>query len=126
MIFKKVNITTARIEGLEKQPYYFNHKCYWAWDIIFSDTHTFAVNNLTWIKMGDSEREAIKFCNGLKKKFNKANIYEGNKVALIFENEGRVIAIGSEGKDKWIDVRDKFKVKSFKDLNIVVTSLKVY
>ena len=126
MTFKDVNITTARIEGLEKEPYYFEHKCYWAWDIIFSTPNTFAVKNLTWIKMGDDSKEADKFCNMLKRNFKKANIHEGDKVTLVFETHGRVIAIGSIAQDKWIDVRDKFAVKRFKDLNIIVKKLKVY
>lgn len=76
--------------------------------------------------MGDTEEEGEKCCNQLKENFKEANIFEGNEVAVIFEDDGTVIAIGNLGEDVWIDVTDHFVKKPFKDLNIVITSLKVY
>ena len=110
MKFQKVNIATARIKGLKKPPYYFDHHCYYAWDI----------------KVGNTEEEGEVFCNQFKENFNEAHIYDGDKVAVIFGDDGRVLAIGNTGEDAWIDTTDKFVKKTFAELNIVITSLKVY
>ena len=126
MKFQEINIATARIEGLTKSPYYFDHHCYYAWDIMFSDTSTSSFHNLPFIKVGDTEEEGNTFCNQLKKNFEDAHIYEGSKVAVIFRNDGFIIAIGNLGEDSWIDVTAKFVKKTFEDLNIVITSLTVY
>ncbi len=123
---QEINIATGRIEGLSKPPYYFDHHCFYAWSITFSDTSTFFFNNLPFIKLGDTEEEGEIFCNQIKENFNKAHIHEGDEVAVIFGKDGDVIAIGSLGEDSWIDVTDKFTKKSFEDLNIVITSLRVY
>lgn len=126
MKFQKINIATARITGLTEPPYYFDHHCYYAWDIVFQDASTFAFNNLPSIKVGETEEEGEIFCNILKENFKRAHIYDGDKVAVIFGNDGYILAIGKPGKDVWIDTNDKFKVKNFKQLNVVITSLKVY
>jgi len=123
---QELNIATARIEGLTKPPYYFDHRCYYAWSISFSNTSNIFFRNLSFIKAGDTEEEAKTFCNMLKENFNEAHIHEGDKIAVIFKDDGSIIAIGSLGKDLWIDVTDNFVKKTFKELNIVVTSLKVY
>jgi len=54
------------------------------------------------------------------------HIYEGDKVAVIFKDNGQILAIGNTGEDAWIDTTDKFVKKTFAELNIVITSLKVY
>lgn len=126
MKFQKVNIATARIKGLKKSPYYFDHHCYYAWDIMFEDTSTLFFYNLPFIKVGNTEEEGEVFCNQLKENFNEAHIYDGDKVAVIFGDDGRVLAIGNTGEDAWIDTTDKFVKKTFAELNIVITSLKVY
>lgn len=125
MKFSEINIATGKIEGLDKPPYYFNHRCYYAWEISFYDTSTLTFNNLPFIRVGNTEEEGEKYCNEIKKIFKDANIHNDDKVAIIFENTGEVIAIGKTSKDVWIDVRDKFTKKTFAELNIVVTSLKV-
>jgi len=126
MKFQEVNIATARINGLTKQPYYFDHHCYWAWSIIFSDSSTSRFYNLPVIEVGDTEEEGIVLCNQLKENFKQAHIYDGDKVAVLFEANGSVRAIGSLGEDSWIDAGDKFVKKTFEELNIIITSLKVY
>lgn len=84
MKFQEVNIATARIKGLEKPPYYFEHHCYYVWDIMFEDTSTFSFRNLPFIKVGDTKEEGEIFCNQLKENFKEAHIYDGDKVAVIF------------------------------------------
>ena len=126
MNFQKINIATARIEGLTEPPHYFDHHCYYTWNLVFKDTSTFAFNNIPFIKVGNTEEEGEFFCNQLKENFNEAHIYDGDKVAVIFGDDGRVLAIGNTGSDAWIDTTDKFVKKTFSELNIVITSLKVY
>lgn len=126
MKFQEINIATARIDGLTKPPYYFEHCCFWAWGIMFSDTPTSEFYNLPFIKVGETEEEARIFCNQIKENFKQAGIYNGDKVVVLFEANGSVRAIGSIRRDSWIDVTDKFVKKTFKELNIVITSLKVY
>lgn len=126
MKFEKLNIATARINGLTNSPYYHSHLCFYAWDITFSDTSTSLFFNLPYIKVGDTEEEGEIFCNQLKKNFEEAHIYEGDKVAIIFGENGIVKAIGRLGADLWIDTNDKFVKKTFAELNIVITSLEVY
>ena len=126
MKFHEVSIATARIEGLTKPPYYFEHHCYWAWKIMFSDTSTLGFRNLKFIRLGKTEEEGEFLCNQIKENFKQAHINDGDKVAILFESNGRVRAIGRIGWDLWIDVKDKFAKKTFEELNIVITSLKVY
>lgn len=123
MKFQEIGVATARINGLTKDPYYFEHKCFWAWDIMFSDTsNLFDFDNIPFIKVGDTEEEAVSFCKGLKENFSKAHIKNRNKVTLllgpdVFGLGGRVHAISRDGR-VWIDVDDKFTVKLFKDLSL--------
>ena len=123
---QEINIATARINGLTKPPYYFDHRCFYAWNITFLDASILSFRNLPFIKVGDTEEEGEIFCNQLKENFKEAHIHEGDKIAVIFKNDGSVIAIGSLGEDLWIDVTDRFVKKIFEELNIVFTSLKVF
>lgn len=126
MKFQNVNIATARIEGLTKSPYYFEEKCFYAWNIMLKDTSTLLFNNIPFINVGDTEVDAKILCDHLKSNFKEAHIYEGDKVAVIFKDDGQILAIGNTGEDAWIDTTDKFVKKTFAELNIVITSLKVY
>lgn len=125
-MFKILNIATAKISGMESSPYYFEHKCYWAWGIQFEGCSYFFLPSLPFLKMGDTEDEAQLFCNTVKSNFHSAGIYEESKVVILFSNNGTVIAIGRVGQDIWIDINDKFRKKTFKELNIKVSTLKVF
>ena len=123
---KQICIATAQIRGLNDSPYYFEHHCFYAWRIIFLKPSTIRIDNLPVIPVGETKEEGEKFCNQLKQNFREALIHEGEKVAVIFEDDGQVLAIGSLGSNLWIDTRDKFVKKTFKELNININSLKVY
>ena len=126
MKFQDVSIATARIKGLNMFPYYHEHFDFNAVDIYFEDTSTFRFYNLSGIKVGNNKEEVEHFCNILKSHFNEAHIHDGDKVAVIFGDDGVVLAIGKPGEDAWIDVTDLFVKKTFAELNIVITSLKVF
>ena len=93
---------------------------------MFEDTSTLLFDNLTFIKVGNTTEEGEAFCNQLKANFKEAHIYDGDKVVVVFEDDGHVLAIGKIGEDAWIDTTDKFVRKTFSELHIVITSLKVY
>lgn len=126
MKVKKINIATARIQGLTKSPYYFEARCYYAWNITFKDTSNLFFNNLPFIKVGNTQEEGEIFCDLIKANFKAAHIHEGDKVAVIFGDDGCILAIARAGRDEWIDTTDKFVKKTFAELNIVFNSLKVY
>lgn len=121
-----IKIATGEINGLNKEPYYHNDLCAYFWDITFSNTSCFLFNNIPFIKVGNTEEESISFCNKLKKVFKEANIHDGERVAIIFKNSGKVIAIGKLGLNLWIDVRNNFALKTFKELKINIRSLRLY
>lgn len=124
---RKIQVAYATINGVTSEPYWFEHKSYFVWDIIFSKSSCTLFSDLPYIKVGDTWEEAHKFCVQLKKQFARAKIADGDKVTVLFGNDGHPIAIGStRKKDSWVDVRDNFTKKSFKELNILVTSLEMH
>ena len=64
--------------------------------------------------------------NFILSNLEQVNIHDGDKVAVIFDEEGNILALGKMKEDVWLDVTDDFKKKSFAELNIDITSLKVY
>lgn len=126
MKFQKVNIATAQIRGLEQKPYYFNQKCFWACDIKFFNTSCIFFDHIPFIKVGNTKEEANIVWEQLKDNFAKAGIREEDKVTILFEDNGHTLAIGQNAGDYWIDVGDKFAVKTFEELDITFSSLKVW
>ena len=118
-----LKITTATIR-LNTVPYYFEHHCYWAWDILFEDYPLFSFNSLTWLYMGDSKEEARKTCRTIKKVFANNSILDKSKVSVLYDEDG-IIAIGRDSKDCYIHVRDHFTVKTFTELNLNLASLAI-
>ena len=89
MQFRRIVIATAEIKGLDKEPYYFNHHCFWAWSIMFENPSSLlAFRNLPVIYLAYEEKEANEVCKQFKKAFEKANIHEGDTVALICNTKG--------------------------------------
>ena len=138
----KLNVTTARIHGLNDEPYWFEHRLFYAWAITFSDCLYHNLFNLDCIKVGDieekDEKAAKAFCQTLKENFKKANIEDESKVAILYTNDFKVLAIAHiEGnfnissisdlkKFFWIDVRQKFALKSFEQLYLFISYLAVH
>ena len=127
MKFRRIVIATAKIKGLEKDPYWFEHHCYWAWSLMFENPSSLlAFRNLPVIYLAYDEKEANEVCRQYKNALKKANIREGDEVALICNTKGDILAIGRTNSDSWVDVyQDKFKVKTFKELKLNISSLKV-
>ena len=119
-----IGIASATIKGLDKKPYYFDEKCFWAWNIRFDNAPLFAFNNLCFIYMGETEEEANKSYQEFKGSFTDNHIFEEDTVAIIYDKDG-IVAIGKDCQDCWIHVRDKYKAKTFKELNLSFDSLVV-
>ncbi|MBE5822274.1 MAG: hypothetical protein E7311_06810 [Clostridiales bacterium] len=128
MQFRRIVIATAEIKGLEKGPYYFDHHCFWAWSLRFENPSSLcAFRNLPSIYLSLDKQEASKVCAQFKKAFEKANIHEGDTVALICNTKGDILAIGRTNSDIWVDVyQDRFTVKTFKELKLNISSLKIW
>lgn len=121
-----VSIATARINGLNKSPYYFKEGEFYAVNITFTDSSTLLFDNMPYINVGNTREEANTFWSKMKKNFSDAHIHNYDKVAVIFDKYFHVVAIGNTGEDVWIDVADRFSKKTFRELNITIRSLKVY
>lgn len=119
-----IGIACATIKRLNNHPHYFDHKCFWTWDILFENQPLLTFDRLYSAYMGDTEDEANKAYDTFLERFNEIGIYNNNKVAVIYDNDG-IIAIGRSCKDAWIHIRDKFTVKTFKELGLSFESLVV-
>ena len=128
MKFRRIVIATAEIKGIDKDPYFFDHHCYYAWSLMFENpSNLMAFLNKPVIYLSHEEEEANKVCAEFKNAFKEANIHEGDRVVLICNTKGNILAIGATYSDKWVDVyQDKFTVKTFKELKLNVSSLKVW
>lgn len=122
-----VGIATARIHGLTNTPVHFKDLCFYGMSITFSETSTMSFDNITPIVGGKKCGEALWFCTMVVANFFSINIVDGYVVSVIFdEKNGSVIAIGASGRDAWIDVKNKFTVKTFNELKIKIDSLTVH
>lgn len=119
-----IGIACATIKRLNERPYYFDHKCFWVWDILLENQPLFTFDRLYSAYMGDTETEANKAYDTFLKRFNEIGIYNNNKVAVIYDNDG-IVAIGRSCQDTWIHIRDKFTVKTFRELELSFESLVV-
>lgn len=128
MNIKNASIATARIHGLKRGIYYSNDKCCYMFDITFSDSSTFLFDNLALINLTQERWNAQELYEMFQNNFNKANIYEDSKVAVLFDESGHVFAISKLGNnnDCWIDVEDMFTVKKFSELNTIIVSLNIH
>lgn len=115
---KLVGVSTARIHGLDREPYWFGHRDFYVCDISFSNASRPNFTNLSPIKTGITKVESEDFMKKLKSNFESAGIYEGSEVTIIFDSGGEVNAIGSKKKAKWIDVKDNYQPKTFYQLSI--------
>ena len=122
-----LGIAKARISGIDNEPTYFDHRCFWKIDIIFKKTSTLLFNHLNNIYMGDNFKEAKKYFENFKNNLKSVGIENGTHLEILFDKDnGRVIAFKNIFSDLWIDTSDKFKAKTFKDLNLSIDSLHIH
>lgn len=109
--------------------YWFEHRCFYAFDIDFKNSSTIFCPNLAYIPAGYGEDTAEDFLKAAKNYFLTAGIHDGDTVAVLFSDD-RVLAIGALGNDLWIDVHEGIfphvPPKDFSALGIKAKSLKVY
>lgn len=126
---KQYNICTATAL-LYISPVYWNESSTsYCFDITFQNLSYFLLENLHSNLEGLSQDEAANFYEEVKTYFKTGGIWSGTPVSILF-SDGQILAIGAHGKDVWYDVRDGVSPvatkKSFSELGIDITSLKVY
>ena len=62
MRFKEVGISTARIRGLNEKPYWFEHRCFWAWRLTFEEASYLGFLNLSTIYLAEEKENAEAIC----------------------------------------------------------------
>ncbi len=122
---KRISIGTARIEGLTYEPHYDEAQHHFYWKFSFHDSSMLFYQDISFICIGDDRDAAKGHFAIVCELFRTANIYEGDKVAVISDDNGKVLAIAGIGEEKWIDVRD-YRLKLFKNLDIQYDSLRVF
>ncbi|MBO5141679.1 MAG: hypothetical protein J6C46_01545 [Clostridia bacterium] len=123
-----INIAFATID-LEYEPFMFRHinaLGHYFCEFTFEYASTKKFNNPLNIKLGETEAKAVATQQQILMNFSEANIFLGDEVAIIFNDEGNILALGKMEEDVWLDVNDDFKKKSFVELNVDITSLKIF
>lgn len=109
--------------------YWFRRHHHYAFDITFKNTSSLLLKNLELINAGMDNDEAQDFLNALKKYFEQAGIVDGSDVIVLFSG-CQILAIGTRGKDLWIDVRKGVFIYTapvnFASLRMEIKSLEVY
>ena len=113
----KVNITSARINGLNGEKVCCCRNCY-QWIIAFTESSGGSFCSLLNIYLGDYEKEAEKKLNYFKKKFENAEICDEDEVSVLYDEKGNVHAVGKLKKDIWLDMDDQIFVKPFSKLAV--------
>ena len=109
--------------------YWFEHRCFYAFDIDFKESTSIFCPNLAYIPAGYDEERAEDFLKTVKHYFTTAGIHDGDSVAVLF-SDTQVLAIGALGNELWIDVHEGIfphvPPKDFSKLGLDTKSLKVY
>ena len=123
---KRITIGTSRIEGLTYEPHYDEENHYFYWKFTFTDSSMLLYQDLSFVCIGDDREAAKGHYAEVCEKLRACDIREGEKVAVLSEDDGKVIAIAGIGEETWIDVKDWYTLKSFKDLFAPYDSLRVF
>lgn len=116
-----IYITTATIR-FYKQLYLFPNSGKYTLTIKLEDCPPCCKNNRIYIPLHDSPDISDKLAHLYRRHFALNNIFNTSKVAIIFDDDG-IIAIGTNGADNYLDIRNNFKVKKFAELGINISSL---
>lgn len=120
----RFSLATATIFGLDMRPHTRNGV--YEWSITFC-RQTVVFDHIDFKYLGNNMEEAEKTCIPIKEQFLKAGIESCESVVVLIDAEtSKIRAISKKGSEYWIDVQDKFALKTFDELKINVTSLIVY
>ena len=123
MKINNINIATAEISHLSIRPTYFSHRCFYFWTIVFQHSSSPAFDHSIIINAGDSQEKADIFWKSCLKIFEDFHIFDGDRVWLVFNGGGQVIAVTTMNQDdnKWLDLTtNPFSQKTFDELNFKV------
>lgn len=123
---KSLNIATAQIYGIEENPSWFEHRCFFAWYLHFTMPSYYRLEPVLVLNVGKTFDEVKSFFPTFRNKMRQIQIEEGQMVGVIFENDGHIRAFAATGSNYWVDVQDQFKIKTFKELGIEFDALNVY
>ncbi len=125
--YQEINIATARI-SIQNMIFCEQTNKYFAWTICnftYYSHHSYKTQIIKQV-VGNNAEKCKFYCDKFKETFEQVHIHSGDKVAVMFNENGHIIAIGAIGKDSWIDMRSGLSKKSFKELNIIPASLSVF
>lgn len=114
-------ITTATVRFYENL-YLFPKSENYNWIIRLEDCPLCSANNRIYVELHKSYERALRMSKAARHYFAMNHIFDGTKASIIFNSEG-IIAIGTNGSDNYLDVRDNFVAKPFSKLGIDITSL---
>ncbi len=92
--------------------YWFEHHCYWAFNITFENSDTEGFFNLIAICANNGSKEkAQEYLDGLKEAFKSVGITEGEKINIIFDlSTGEIATMYSDLSSGLVDVRNNLKI----------------
>jgi len=127
MKIREVGITKTRIRELHKNHVNFGIGNLPCSTRISFDSIPFELEILKIDYGTTSYSQALELHSETIKQFESIGIHNDDEVIVLFDTDtNKVLAIGKPILSTWIDVEDNFKVKSFGDLNIIITDLNVY
>lgn len=128
MTFRKLRLTNAKITNLHGQVGSDEETGKPYWILVLCIQSGAPLNGLQRIPLtGNNESEFNEQIEKFSKNLESAGIKNDTPVAVIFEpGTGDVLAVAALASIYWIDFKDDFKIKQFKDLNIIPTDLQVY
>ena len=123
----KVNLGIVRM----KRGYYFYflyRNMFWGFDLKaeYHPRPDFKFNGADHVELEAVEYASEEDCLIRQENFKKADIKYNEQVAVLYQEDGSVIAIAKKGEDMWLDVRDNLTPKTFEELNVSITSLKAF
>ena len=113
-------VTTATIRFYENL-YLFSSGKY-ALIIKLEDCPPCCKNNRIYIQLNNSLELSDKLARLYRRRFALNHIFNARKVSIIYDDD-KIIAIGTNGADNYLDVRNNFKAKKFSELGINISSL---
>lgn len=120
---KNLNITQTGIHGVDKDEVHFKEGI---WTLFFCLPHTTKLRNrVMTLDYGDTDEERSEFYKAVEESLKQAGIRNMQSLHVIYDDDGFICAFKAVDGDKWIDVKDKFKVKTSKELGITFDILNV-
>ena len=120
----KFYITTAKIKGVFEKPQIVKEGNSFERKLDFYALPLCTINKEYLIKEGDNFLSSIEAFKRHCSSFIHADISDDDKVAIIY-CDNKIFAMARERNDKWIDFTDDFRIKTFSELGLDISSLTI-